>query len=124
MPDEPSDKGHDVVLLHGRTDDGDGIRVIRSRPDKLEVGELRAAKEGKPIMGGEMVTLHPRAESPLLYDVEVAHDARVPVPVPARGAGPARVSSEAYRRNWDAIFGDADVGMARDSEPADGSVLN
>lgn len=94
----------DVVLMHSRTKDGEGIRALRSRSSRLEMAEIRPLKQGKPIIGGEVVRLHPREESPLLCDVEVQyraedHDA-------SAHAGPAQVASDKYRRNWDVIFGD------------------
>ena len=97
---------HDVVLLHGPTEDGEGVRALRSRPKKLELAEIRPVKEGKPIMsGGELVRLQRREESPLLYDVEVQH--REPAPrTQTDHAGPPRVASREYRDNWDAVFGD------------------
>lgn len=98
-------KPHDVVLLHGTTEDGEGIRALRSRPKKLELAEIRPVKEGKPIMsGGEVVRLQQREENPLLYDVEVQH--REPAPkTHTDHAGPPRIASQEYRNNWEAIFG-------------------
>ncbi|MCB9555322.1 MAG: hypothetical protein H6707_04410 [Deltaproteobacteria bacterium] len=91
----------DVMLVHGRTSDGEGLRALRAREGKLELAELRHVKEGQPINDLDVISLKPRPEMPLLCDVEVIHEG-------ARRsdhAGPARVSSAAYRRNWDAIFG-------------------
>jgi hypothetical protein len=99
----------DVVLLHSPTDDGEGIRVIRSRTGRpLEAGEVRAMKEGKPITGGEVVSLKPRAGAPRLCDVEVVAQ----MPKAAGGAaepravthGPAQVATDAYRASWERTF--------------------
>jgi hypothetical protein len=114
MPeDEPKPEAEDVVLLHGPTDDGEGVRVIRSRTGRpLESGEVRAMKDGKPLMGAEVVSLKPRPGAPELCDVEVVAQPRAD-PKPAatktegRGVthGPAQVASEAYRTSWERIFG-------------------
>jgi hypothetical protein len=100
MSSEPAPK-RDVVFAVGPTSGGEGVRVIRSRDDAIEVGEVRAAKEGQPIVG-ELVKLSPRKEHERLFDVEVL----VPRAEP-RGAarsGPAQVATAAYRSNWDVIF--------------------
>lgn len=60
----------DIVLLHSPTESGDGIRVIRQRDDSIEVGELRAMREGQPIHG-DVVRLTPREDHARLFDCEV-----------------------------------------------------
>lgn len=108
--DKPSprkdSKPTDVVLVHGRSEDGEGIRVLRTRNGELLAGELRALKHGVPVGSGEIVTLTPRAEHPLLFDVNT--QVQLPEGAPTSGqaghAGPARVSSDAYRANYDTIF--------------------
>lgn len=97
--EKPDAGDKDVVLMHSRTEDGEGIRVIRSREGRIEAGELRALKEGVPI-SGEVVSLAQRNDQPLLWDVKV----QCRVESPHSHAGPARVSSRAYRKNWDGIF--------------------
>ena len=98
----------DVVLVHGVTEDGQGLSVIRKRDDKLEHGVVHPLENGKPIHG-EVVRLTPRPECPLVCDVEVT------MPAPAAQAsardtpssprkGPAQVASARYRDNWDAIW--------------------
>ena len=107
-PSEPSAGTKDVVLVHGITEDGQGLSVIRKREDKLEHGVVHPLENGKPIHG-EVVRLTPRPECPLVCDVEVT------VPAPAAQAasrdtrsaprkGPAQVASARYRDNWDAIW--------------------
>jgi hypothetical protein len=107
--------GDDVVIVHDVTDDGKGLKVLRARAGELETGAVRPLEEGKPILG-EVVRLRPRQACPLVCDVEV--DLPKPAPGAAaqasrqgepaesrrRGKGPAQVSSDAYRQNWDAIF--------------------
>ena len=95
----------DVVLVHGVTEDGQGLQVLRCRGDRLEAGAVRPLREGRPIHG-EVVKLSPRRELPLVCDVEVA----VPAPAsavkdrPATRTGPAQVVTDQYRRNWDTIW--------------------
>lgn len=92
---------HDVVLVHGRTEDGQGLRALRSRPGKLELAEIRKLKEGQPINTGEVVSLQPRQESPLLWDVDVQYS----VGEESSTVGPPKVTSQKYRSNWDTVFG-------------------
>jgi hypothetical protein len=112
----------DVLLAVAPTTDGEGASVLRLRDGRVETGELRAAREGQPILG-ELVTLKQRPEHASLYDVEVV--ATGPVAAQARAErsaddetprreraapalphkGPALVNSDAYREGWDALFG-------------------
>lgn len=97
----------DVALLCGRSEDGKAVHVIRRRNDRLEAGVVQPLEQGKPIHG-EVVTLSPRKGAPLLCDVEVHHDARAALPASSGTEAPirkpARVASQAYRNNWDAIW--------------------
>lgn len=93
----------DVVFVRGPSDDGQGVNILRLREDRVETGELRAAKEGQPIHG-ELVKLEQRPENERLYDVEVLAEAPKPPAMAAR-KGPAKVVNEAYRDGWDQIFG-------------------
>lgn len=97
----------DVVLVHGVDERRNELHVLRSRDDAVEAGIVRPAEPGKPVHG-DLVKLKPRQEFPLLCDVEVI----VPDPErkprrapPLDHAGPPRVSSEAYRQGWEAVFG-------------------
>jgi hypothetical protein len=114
--DVPSRKPKDLVLIHGRTQDGTGVGVIRARDERLEIGTMRPLEEGKPIHG-EVVKLTPRPEMPLLFDAETQFSSPEPtapsdvLPQATKGAtpetngvGPPQVASEAYRKNWDAIW--------------------
>ncbi len=109
MSDEP-EQDSDVVYLHSPTDDGDGVRVVRARQGKVEMGEVRPIAEGKPL-SGEIVSLRPREGSPRVCDVKVEYaktdDAK---PASASGSaakGPAQVATTTYRDNWESIFGNA-----------------
>ena len=118
MQSEPPSKpdpspDYDVVMVHGRTDDGEGLKVLRSRPGRLDAAEVRALKEGAPILDGEVIKLSPRPESPALYNVQVQYSAASD----KAHAGPARVSTERFRRNWDTIFG-VKTESAQTDEPA------
>ncbi len=116
---------NDVLFLHSPTEDGGGIRVIRSTPNKLEVGEVRPLREGQPLTGGEVVALEPRAfdqdGTPRICEVKVLYEggprsapraaAAAPggaverPPTGAARSGPAQVTTNAYRQSWDTIFG-------------------
>jgi hypothetical protein len=93
-------KRPDVVLLQGPTDDGEGIRVLRARDDRLEAGEVRPLKDGRPLAAGEVVRLAPRESMPRVCDVEVMTTVGAPPP-----GKPAQVATSAYRASWDRIFG-------------------
>lgn len=89
----------DVVLLGPPTTDGAGVHVIRAREERIETGELRALREGKPITG-EIVTLEPRKDNPRVCDVKESYR-----PHTHTHKGPANVSTDAYREGWDEVFG-------------------
>jgi hypothetical protein len=99
----------DVVLMHGATDDGEGARVLRARPGRIESGEVRPMQEGRPLAGGgEVVRLERRKDLPALYDVRV--ECQVPATAPASeaqraGDGPPQVATRAYRDSWERTFG-------------------
>jgi hypothetical protein len=110
-PEQPSAAAgaddFDVVLVHGRTEDGAGTRVLRARPGRLEAGEVRPMEHGRPIApGAQVVQLSPRDAAPNLYDVKVEYEvagasaARAP-----ESHGPAQVATRAYRESWDRTFG-------------------
>jgi hypothetical protein len=107
---QPKPKPLDVVLVHGRTPDGQGLRALRARPESVALAELRPLTDGQPLAACEIVRLSPREGHPLLFDVEVQH--AVPAPAADHHEGPARVATAAYRRNWEAVFG---------GEPDDGA---
>jgi len=97
--DAPPKDDRDVAFLYGRTEDGDGYRLLRARKGRIEAGEVRPLREGRPLHGGELVKLKARENVPNLYDVEVSCE------LPARReSGPAQVATDAYRRNWERIF--------------------
>jgi len=98
----------DVALIRGRTADGEGLSILRQKGDRVELGALKPLKEGVPIHG-EVVTLKPRPEFPLLCDVDVNYTPPEQVADVAKRSdearrGPAQVASESYRENWDAIW--------------------
>jgi hypothetical protein len=102
-----SESGFDVVMLHGKTDDGQGARVLRARPGRLEAGEVRPLSDGKPLVKGEVVSLSRREDAPALYDVKVEHVVGAPQPAAPQKStpGPAQVATPAYRESWERIFG-------------------
>lgn len=99
MSDDEAPPKQDVVFVHSALEDGEGFRVLRHRDDALEVGEIRAVQEGRPLHG-EMVRLSPREGSERLFDVEVLVSRQEVAP----RSGPAQVATAAYRANWEAIF--------------------
>ena len=102
----PPPPKQDVVFVHSPTEAGEGMRVIRKRDDTIELGEIRPVQEGKPLHG-ELVKLKPRKENDRLFDVEVlASRAELGQPAAVGHAGPAQIASDAYRDNWEAIFGE------------------
>jgi hypothetical protein len=80
------------------------------RPGRLEAGEVRPLKEGRPIHGGgQVVRLAPRSGLPNLYDVNVQYEAPSAKAHHASAAppteGPPQVATSAYRDSWDRTFG-------------------
>jgi hypothetical protein len=108
MPDDAAQKKEpgdfDVVLPRGKTADGEGTQVLRARPGRIEAGEVRPMREGKPLTAGEVVSLTPRADAPAFFDVKVEHVVEGPV---AKGTahGPAQVATAEYRESWERTFG-------------------
>jgi hypothetical protein len=93
----------DVVLLCSLTADGAGVNALRARKDRLELAEIRPLREGQPLVAGEVARLKPRTGMPLVCDVEVTYEVPRP-PAVAAHAGPPRISSSTYRKNWDKVF--------------------
>lgn len=110
----------DVVLVHGVTEDRQGLKVIRARESGIEVGEVRPLKEGQPL-NQDVVKLTPRPEAPYLCDVKTEFSAEEAAaartnrgefatrdeankkPQPSQ-KGPAQVATNTYRDNWDVIW--------------------
>lgn len=87
--------------MHSRTEDGEGVNVVRKRGDEISLGVVRPLEEGKPIVG-DVVKLKPREEHPALFDVET----ELALPKPQRtSAGPSRVANSSYRKGWDSLWG-------------------
>ena len=101
-------KTDDVVLVHGRSEDGKALAVIRKQGESFSSGIVRVAEEGKPILG-ELVRLRPREDAPMLCDVEVLHGtASASEPEAHDHQGPSRAATVAYRNGWEAIWGETD----------------
>jgi hypothetical protein len=88
-----------LVFVHGKTEDGQGLEVLRKRGDTVYAGQMRPLEEGKAITG-EVVALRPRAESPRLFDVDVLHRGEG-----GERKGPAKVATDEYRAGWNDIWG-------------------
>ncbi len=96
----------DVVLVHGKTADGEGASVLRARPGRIEAGEVRPLRDGQPLAGGgEVVRLAARAGTPNVYDVDVQCEVPKSSASPSEGAGPPQVATLAYRESWERTFG-------------------
>lgn len=95
-PSETAAK-EDVVLIHGKTDDG-ALKILRKQGEQLSAGELRPLEEGKPVQGN-VLTLKPRPQMPLVCDVEDE------IEIPRAGKGPAKVATKKYRDGWDKLWG-------------------
>ncbi len=104
----------DVALVHHVAPDG-AVHIIRRRGNQLEAGALQPLREGVPIQG-EVLSLRPRENFPMLCDVDVLYTPPVASaavaakpstpdsPRPARRKGPAQVATDDYRDNWDSIW--------------------
>jgi hypothetical protein len=103
--DDDTRDGSDIAFIQGKTPDGEGLRVIRKRKERIELAHVRPLEQGVPITG-EVVSLRPRPEFPLLCDVKVELQAPPPADVAARNlsGGPAQVATDRYRENWDKIW--------------------
>lgn len=93
----PTAPHEDVMLLAGKTEKG--LAVLRKQGETISAGELRPLEHGKSVTG-EVVSLTPRPEMPIVFDVKT----EMPAPSSTR-AGPARVSTSDYREGWNAIWG-------------------
>lgn len=116
VPGKKASADEDVALICGVAANGSDLHVLRRRNNRIESGVARALRDGQPIQG-ELVRLRPRERFPLLCDVEVemtvagethaaGHDVQgqgLP-PRTAGTHGPAQVSNDSYRKNWDAIW--------------------
>jgi len=103
--DEPRPPTTDTIFVYGKGPEAGGAySVLRKRGESVEVGALREAEEGKPLHG-ELVKLSRRPEHPLLFDVNVLHDATPAREKTGERSGPAQVATDAYREGWEIIFG-------------------
>ena len=93
------------MLVHGKTTDGEGACVLRARPGKLEAGEVRPLRHGRPVGSGEIVSLSPRENSPDVYDVRTLCELPGGAAERTASDGPAQVATEAYRDAWERTFG-------------------
>lgn len=91
------EKKRDLLINHPT----DSESVIRLKDNgEVSIGSLKPINEGEPIVG-EIVSVHETPMSPYVHECETVfnpEDYGV-------SAGPSKVSSQEYRKNWDAIFG-------------------
>ncbi len=115
--ESPTSDG-DRALVVGRVGEH-GLAILRKRSADapLEAGIVHPLREGQAIHG-EVVKLTPRADEPLICDVDVHIDARANARpgtnvlagtggdgAPAARKGPAKVASPRFRDGWDRVFG-------------------
>jgi hypothetical protein len=102
------DPVQDIAMVVARDEDGVHILRRRSEESPVEMGLLKPMREGKPI-SGEVITLKQRADVPIFYDVRSEYGGPAQPeprePDAREAAGPAQVTSDAYRRGWDAVWG-------------------
>jgi hypothetical protein len=101
----PKQAPTDIAIVHGPTEDGEGARVLRFKEGSVYAGEVRPVKEGQAVEHRELVRLRPVAPNVPVCEVEVLHEPEARELPKRRSAGPARVSTAGYRRNWSAVFG-------------------
>lgn len=110
----------DVALLGGPTQDGQGAHMLRVKDGQVTAGELRPAREGQPLQqGGELVRLQPLHPELPICEVETLYAATEAGAQDTRKrGGPARVSNDTYRKNWNAVFGGKRTRKrAKDADP-------
>jgi len=116
-PKQDRTGAEDVILIHGVDPQRRELHVVRSKGGEVGLGIVRAVEEGRPI-DGDLVRLKPRKDLPLVCDVEEVlslSDAHAPrTPAGPAHPGPACVSTDAYRRGWEQVFG-----PRADTDPAE-----
>jgi hypothetical protein len=98
MSDEKPRHDHDRVRPILQTGDGH-VLALRCNNGEKEVLALKRAEEGKPLHH-ELVSLSKASDAPGEYEMKSVYK-----PTGATSTGPAKVSSDAYRSGWEAIFG-------------------
>ena len=96
--------GKDLGIIVGENEDG-SLRMIRKDPEGgISCGDVRPAKNGKPLMGSsELISMDP-TENLGEYEITQIYSPN-PRPAGSKGtsSGPAQVATEAYRDNYDKI---------------------
>ena len=95
---------NDIAMVVARDEDGVHILRRRSEESPVEMGLLKPMREGKPI-SGEVITLKQREDMPIFYDVRSEYGGPAQPEPREPGDGPAHVTSDAYRKGWDAVWG-------------------
>jgi hypothetical protein len=94
----------DIAMVVAR--DVEGVHILRRRSEEspVEMGLLKPMREGQPI-SGEVITLKQRQDVPFFYDVRSEFGGPPPPEPKEPGDGPAQVTTDAYRKGWDAVWG-------------------
>ena len=100
----PKAPAGDIALILGK--DADGLHILRRRSEEapIEAGLLRPMREGKPITG-EVVSLTQRHDLPMVFNVKSEFSTDIEPAERTAVDGPAQVASDAYRKGWDAVWG-------------------
>jgi len=93
----------DVAAVCGKDERGLHILRRRSEDGAIEAGIVQPLVDGKPLTG-EVISLRRREDVPFLFDVKTELPTE-PDAEPASSGGPAQVSTDSYRRGWDAMWG-------------------
>jgi hypothetical protein len=86
----------------------DSYICLRHKPDhREELGIVRPAKDGEPIQNNTLIFVEPKDQANGTFHVR---DSIEPAQVPI--GKPAKVTTEAFRTGWDAVWGHPTVGQA------------
>jgi len=103
MSDNQKPKEH-IVLLEPPSEEGSEALLV-SDDGTVEHGHLGGVKEGQNLNGMDMIQLAPHRNSPMVWSVKD----RMSFRSEEGSKGPAKVTSKAFRDNYDLIFGDGDA---------------
>lgn len=95
-----------VVLLEPPKDEGSRALILQG--DQVQEGTIGGMKEGQPLNGKEVIQLGPHPQSPFVYNLMERVSFEPDTPEESTSKGPAKVTSRAYRSNYDSIFGRKD----------------
>jgi hypothetical protein len=102
-------KSKDLINIGPAVGERDHLFVRHTPSCELQAGILHVTKEGEPIPEGTTLIQLKKHEGSM-YEVEELYSRpSTSLDAPSK---PAKVTSNAYRSNWDNIFGNKAVGQA------------